>query len=125
MACGKWNCHSSESPLSCSKASDTQLRTNRCVSQTHRQQAAALSNAMCTEAQQKIRHYAPATSSARTALTRSSKSDSSLNPCSQTRRRYITTGHTSDLRRPCQLTDYRRLSFDAVCIKLCSSKDVV
>ena len=53
---------------------------------------------------------------------RSSKRDSSLNPCSQTRWRYITTCLNSNLRRPCQLTAYRRLSFDAVCIKLCSSK---
>lgn len=103
----------------------TRLRTDRCVSQTHRQQAAALSTAMCTEAQQKTRDYTPATSSARPALQRSSKSDSSLNPCSRTRRRYITTGHSSNLRRPCHLTAYRRLSFDAVCIKLRSSKSVI
>jgi hypothetical protein len=103
----------------------TQLRTHRSVSKTHCQQAAALSTAMCMEAQQKTCHYAPPTSSARPALRRSSKSYSLLNPCSRTRRRYIATGRNSNLRRPYHLTAYRGLSFDAVCIKLCSSKSVI
>jgi hypothetical protein len=122
VACGKWNCHTSESPLSCNKTSDTRLRTDRSVSQTYRRpalQCAWKHNRKHAITLQQLHQLALRYREARKVTPRS------LNPCNRTRRRYITTGHDSNLRRPCQLTTYRRLSFDAVCIKLCSSKSVI